>query len=217
MINCRLLLMRFFKLVEYTSLFVNKKYHASALIVRTSTCLNMFNILELRQINLRRDNFMKKEYLFFLVLVLAAAVVTGATIGFISNFDYIKKHAQEDLSQIELSQQQAISQNSNDQSDSVKNIGVNPEDKDNYHTNNDVATPSMDQGHLILSREEKQQVIDMLISLGAAANDDGDYSTFIRNFQMEKSLPSTGSLDSLTLNAIINELTYQRAAKMANG
>ncbi|HBQ25364.1 MAG TPA: hypothetical protein DD791_03125 [Syntrophomonas sp.] len=160
---------------------------------------------------------MKKEYLFFLVLVLAAAVVTGATIGFISNFDYIKKHAQEDLSQIELSQQQAISQNSNDQSDSVKNIGVNPEDKDNYHTNNDVATPSMDQGHLILSREEKQQVIDMLISLGAAANDDGDYSTFIRNFQMEKSLPSTGSLDSLTLNAIINELTYQRAAKMANG
>ena len=33
MINCRLLLMRFFKLVEYTSLFVNKKYHASALLI----------------------------------------------------------------------------------------------------------------------------------------------------------------------------------------
>ena len=38
MINCRLLLMRFFKLVEYTSLFVNKKYHASALTGKKGGC-----------------------------------------------------------------------------------------------------------------------------------------------------------------------------------
>mgnify|MGYP001213538528 FL=1 len=55
----------------------------------------------------------------------------------------------------------------------------------------------------------------MLVSLGA--NKNGDYSAFIRNFQIEKSLPPTGSLDSLTLNAIINEVTRQRANQMAKG
>ena len=43
---------------------------------------------------------MKKEYLFFLVMLLAAAVITGATIGFISNFHYIEKQVQENLNQL---------------------------------------------------------------------------------------------------------------------
>ena len=147
---------------------------------------------------------MKKEYLFFLVFVLAAAIVTGATIGIISNFHYIEKQAKENLSQIESAEQQASASNSGEQIDSINNT-------DNEINNAHVA----EQGYMVLSGGEKQQVIDMLVSLGATR--DGDYNDFIRNFQRKKSLNPTGSLDSLTLNAIINEVTRQRAAQMAGG
>jgi hypothetical protein len=165
---------------------------------------------------------MKKEYLFFLVMVLAAAVITGATIGLISNFHYIEKQVQENQSAIETPQQQA-SVPSDEPDNPIKSETVNSDSKDNINTNNEVktvavvrpATSSTEQGYLVLSGEEKQQIVDMLVSLGATKN--GDYSTFIRNFQRAKSLPPTGSLDSLTLNAIINEVTRQRAAQMANG
>ena len=165
---------------------------------------------------------MKKEYLFFLVMVLAAAVITGATIGFISNFHHIEKRVQENLSAVEPSHQQ-VSAPSDEPDDPVSSETVNPKSEENINTNNEVkkvvvvrpATSSTDQGYLVLSKEEKQQVVDMLDSLGA--NKNGDYITFIRNFQIEKSLPPTGSLDSLTLNAIINEVTRQRAAQTAKG
>lgn len=166
---------------------------------------------------------MKKEYLFFLVMVLAAAVITGATIGLISNFHHIEKQVQENLSAAETTRQQ-VSAPADEPDDPVKSETVNPESKENINTNNNEvkkvavvrpATSSTEQGYLVLSGEEKQQVVDMLVSLGATKN--GDYSTFIRNFQRAKSLPPTGSLDSLTLNAIINEVTRQRAAQMANG
>ncbi len=154
---------------------------------------------------------MKKEYLFFLIFVLAAAIVTGATIGLISNFHYIEQQTMENTSQIEPAQQQASTPNPSEQGDSINNT-------DNKGDNVPVAhntSPIAEQGYVVLSGEEKQQVIDMLVSLGATK--DGDYSNFIRNFQKEKSLNPTGSLDSLTLNAIINEVTRQRAAQMAGG
>jgi hypothetical protein len=156
---------------------------------------------------------MKKEYLFFLVLVLAAAIVTGATIGFVSSFHNIQQQAQENISQVQATEQQAL-----EKSDRVKNDNGNAEVNDNEVTNvaiTQYAAPITEQGYLVLSREEKQQIVDMLVSLGATK--DGDYSTFIRNFQKEKLLPPTGNLDSLTLNAIINEVTRQRAAQIVNG
>lgn len=166
---------------------------------------------------------MKKEYIFFLILVLAAAIVTGATIGLISNFHYIEKQAQENVSQVDLAQQKASTPNSDKQGDSVKNENVNPEGESRHNNDTEAkkvaitqpTAPVTEQGYLVLSREEKQQIIDMLVSLGATK--DGDYGAFIRNFQIEKSLPPTGNLDSLTLHAIINEVTRQRAAQMANG
>ena len=164
---------------------------------------------------------MKKEYLFFLVMVLAAAVITGATIGLISNFHYIEKQVQENQSAAETPQQQA-SAPLDEPNNPIKSETVNSDSKDNINTNNEVktvavvrpATSSTEQGYLVLSGEEKQQIVDMLVSLGATKN--GDYSTFIRNFQRAKSLPPTGSLDSLTLHAIINEVTRQKAAGMVN-
>ncbi|MGS0763605.1 peptidoglycan-binding domain-containing protein [Syntrophomonas curvata] len=166
---------------------------------------------------------MKKEYLFFLVMVLAAAVITGATIGFISNFHYIVNQSPASTSQAEPVQQDTAASNPDRQNDVLKSQPVEPGDIGDKNTDSQgrkVAvvkspTPTSEQGYLILSREEKQQVINMLVSLGA--NKGGDYSEFIRNFQKEKSLPPTGSLDSLTLNAIILEVTRQRATQMVNG
>ncbi len=166
---------------------------------------------------------MKKEYLFFLVMVLAAAVITGATIGFISNFHYIEKQVKDDLNQLEPAQQQVSVPNPDDQSDRIQNEAVSSEGKENQITDNKIkkvavvrpATPATEQGYLVLNGEEKQQIVDMLVSLGATKNE--DYSAFIRNFQREKSLPPTGNLDSLTLNAIINEVTRQRASQIVNG
>lgn len=160
---------------------------------------------------------MRKEYLFFLVMVLAAAIITGATIGFISNFHYIVNQPQDSSSQVEPTTSPA------GQGDLANSKAVTPAGQEDSNTDNQVrkvavvkpSNPSAEQGYLVLSREEKQQVINMLESLGA--NKDGDYSEFIKDFQKKKSLTPTGNLDSLTLNAIIQEVTRQRAAQMVNG
>jgi hypothetical protein len=165
---------------------------------------------------------LKKEYLFFLVMVLAAAIVTGATIGFISNFHYIMNRSSA-TSQTEAVQQDTTASDPDEPKDVLQSDPAKSEDQGDRNPDSQVKkvtavkppTPTSEQGYLVLSQDEQEQVVNMLVSLGA--NQDGDYSEFIRNFQEKKSLPPTGSLDSLTLNAIILEATRQRAAQMVNG
>lgn len=166
---------------------------------------------------------MKKEYLFFLVMVLAAAIITGATMGFISNFHYIVNQTPDSSSQVEPASQKAAAPSPTGEGNAVDNKVAAPDGQEDSNIDNQARkvavvkppTPTSERGYLVLSGDEKQQVVNMLVSLGA--DKDGDYSGFIRNFQKEKSLPPTGSLDSLTLNAIILEVTRQRAAQMVNG
>lgn len=166
---------------------------------------------------------MKKEYLFFLVMVLAAAIVTGATIGLISNFHYIVNQNPNSSSQVESVNQEAATQPSAQPNAESGDKAVEPSVQQSSDSGNEVQKVAVvnqpastkEQGYLILSGEEKEQVVNMLVSLGA--NQEGDYSEFIRKFQKEKSLTPTGSLDSLTLNAIILEVTRQRAAHLIKG
>lgn len=165
---------------------------------------------------------MKKEYLFFLVLVLAAAIVTGATIGLISNFHYITHLNPASSSQIEPVNHETATQPSA-QPNAEFGEAVQPSVQQSSDSGNEVQKIAVvnqpasagEQGYLVLSGEEKELVVNMLVSLGA--DRDGDYSEFIRSFQKQKSLTPTGSLDSLTLNAIILEVTRQRAVNLVKG
>lgn len=162
---------------------------------------------------------MKKEYLFFLVMVLCAAIITGAAIGFVSNFHQIVDQLPEE-SQIESSKQGAAAPAAPEPSSGVRSESIEPKETTDGNAAKKVAgvnsmTASTEKEYLVLSKEENQQVINMLVSLGATK--DSDYSEFIREFQKDQELPSTGSLDSLTLNAIIREVTKQKALQMVNG
>lgn len=155
---------------------------------------------------------MKREYLFFLVMVLAAAIITGATIGFTSHFHCIAVQLHENSATVEkVSEQTETSESKNAMvGNQAQDSKINKQVAGSYSAN-----PVSQQGYMVLSRDEKEQVISMLESLGA--KEGTDYSKFIRNFQQEKALTPTGNLDSLTLQAIIREVTKQRALEMVKG
>jgi len=154
---------------------------------------------------------MKKEHFIFLTLLLCAAIIIGSTIGLTSNLKYIVNQMPEKkIEAAPLEQEQGPSNKSQIEND------ISSEKAEN----NEIINRTSGQilyyigNNLTFSQEEKQEVTAMLASLGAEKK--GDYSQFIREFQRKKGLTPTGTLDDLTLNAIINEITKQRAQQRFN-
>jgi hypothetical protein len=150
----------------------------------------------------------KKEYLFFLVLVLAAAVITGTTIGLIKSMPIIEKQV------LTGSNQDSVLIRDNNNQLAVPQKNSHPIIKENSTALTVPHNLPVIKEHLILSKEENKQISDMLTSLGAHEND--DYSKFLSNFQRVQGLMPTGNLDSSTLDAIIIEVKKQRVWQMAN-
>lgn len=157
---------------------------------------------------------MRKEYMIFLVLILAAAVVAGSAIGFINNFNTI-------MHQVKTLNSQADSPGvAETPSDPAKEYDKVPVASPPADTGTDAApaatdasassaTDSDDQDLKMITSAEKQQIIGMLQSLGLPA--DQDFPGAVKQFQQEMSLPVTGTLDAQTLHALIDETTRQRA------
>ncbi len=128
---------------------------------------------------------MRKEHFIFLILIVAAAVTTGSTIGLASNFDILVSNSNPSPVQIAAT-------------DNV------------LETSNEEKSPYL-ENDLMISQQEQEQIIEMLKALGMVSTN--DYDTFIKDFQAKHSLDPTGNLDSQTLSLIIEEVKYEKASR----
>lgn len=154
---------------------------------------------------------MKKESLFFLVMVLMAAVIAGATIGIVSSFDII-------VDRINVMNSEAQTVNTEvaegeEASDPAMVTEKTPPDAADqptaYQGTTDGVSSSTSSDVMVVTSEEKAQITEMLHELGMTEG--ADYNQFIKQFQQQQSIPATGSLDSRTLRVIINKTTEQKA------
>lgn len=145
---------------------------------------------------------MKKETFFFLALVLAAAVITGSTVGIISNFDIIVNNSS--IANPSVSEQAESTADEKNTADVDSDTNLQDGKSSCYKVTAD-STELM-----VISQKEKEQIMVMLQELGMSK--DSDYTEFIRNFQQTQSLNPTGNLDSKTLDAIIRQATLKRVA-----
>lgn len=153
---------------------------------------------------------MKKENMFFLIMVLMAAVIAGATMGIVSSFDVIVDRINVMNSEVELHNKALAEAEEADtaatekapaetQAQAVAVSGAST-GSITYSTTSDI---------MVVTAEEKAQITEMLHQLGMPQG--GDYNQFIKDFQQRQNLPATGSLDSCTLRVIINKTTEQKA------
>jgi len=159
---------------------------------------------------------LKKENMFFMIMVLMAAVIAGATMGIVSNFDIIV-----DRINIMNSEAQAHNEEIADGEEAVT-APAPPAEKDTPEpqaqpsalsgTSSVVTSTSTNSDIMIVTPEEKAQITDMLHQLGMPQG--GDYNQFIKEFQQQQNIPATGSLDSCTLRIIINKTTEQKARQL---
>ncbi|MDD4802649.1 MAG: peptidoglycan-binding domain-containing protein, partial [Syntrophomonas sp.] len=166
---------------------------------------------------------MKKEYYLFFILILAAAMVAGSTLGITMNYKYISEQV---INQ--RSQQETLQAHPEQQSHSPLEVKIPPEDmppaipskpnNDSASQSNNITddtsasvTVSSSSGGnriLLLSQAEKSDIEIMLTATGIAAND--NYSQRIREFQENNSLSATGIMDSQTLSLLIRKTTLQQ-------
>lgn len=154
---------------------------------------------------------MKKESLFFLVMVLMAAVIAGATMGIVSSFDIIV-----DRVNVINSEAQTVNTEVADGEEAADSAVVTkktPPDASDQPTAYQGTASGVSDGTssdvMVVTSEEKAQITAMLHELGMAEG--ADYNQFIKQFQQQQSIPATGSLDSQTLRVIINKTTEQKA------
>lgn len=156
---------------------------------------------------------MKKESMFFLVMVLMAAVIAGATIGIVSSFDIIVDRINVMNSEVE-SYNNELAESEEAATDPASTVEKAPAETQaepaavngtsaggtNISTTSDI---------MVVTAEEKANITEMLQDLGMPQG--GDYNQFIKDFQQQQNLPATGSLDSATLRVIINKTTELKA------
>lgn len=148
---------------------------------------------------------MTRGQIIFLVMIICSAIVTGTTIGIVSNFDIIAQQAQISL---EKNADGAAA-------DSVPPINeynqVPPADHLTVASNNPVSRSSQ---LMVVTTEEKEEIRSMLRQLGMSEQQ--QETEFIREFQQSHSLDATGNLDSQTLNLMIKQATYNKASRAVN-
>jgi len=144
---------------------------------------------------------MKKENFFFLIFVLAAAVITGSTLGIANSLIYIKEQGEV------LKQEAAAQENSQEETAAESSLYAGLESEGPVP-----AAPSLPE-LMVITEAEKEEIQSMLTGLGMVES--ADYNKFIIEFQKNNSIEPTGYLDSQTLQAIIKQATLQKAAEAA--
>lgn len=143
---------------------------------------------------------MKKEYFWFLILILAAAIVTGSTLGILTNFKYISQ-------QSKLIQQDKAAGSLNSSYTSFEQSSSNSSQQI-------VAQKAVDTTAMVVSSHEQKEIETML---NAVENCNcSDFNDQVRNFQEKHALPITGIMDSQTLNTLINMATIQKSIQRLN-
>ncbi len=170
--------------------------------------------------NVRGTNFI------FIILIIAAAVITGSTIAIASNFDFLT--AQVKQNQITVSNTDNIASNLSAPENIIENKDLDfnniPKAMPDSALTDDILSqlediqkthqakpkpmpktkPENKAPNEPLSQHEQEQIMEMLCALGMV--NCSDHNKFISNFQKEYSLEATGELDSWTLDIIIEQI-----------
>jgi hypothetical protein len=175
---------------------------------------------------------MKREYFWFFVLILAAAMVVGFTLGVMLNFKYISQQiiatqkqqaAQEAYARIQPSGsalESEITSSTAEKSSTTTQATTtqtnNTQTSANAKQQTSTSVPSGQSSSntsedklMIVSPAEKQEIEAMFNTAGIPANQ--DYSQRVRSFQETIGLPSTGIMDSQTLQTLIKITTVHKA------
>lgn len=142
---------------------------------------------------------MKKEHFWFLIFILAAAVVTGSTLGIFTNFKYISK------------QSQLIHQ------DNQVNSGfenTNLEQGASNSAQQIAAQKAVDTTIMVVSSQEQKEIEAMLNTV--EISNCSDFNARVKIFQEKNALPITGIMDYQTLNTLINLATIQKSIQRLN-
>lgn len=155
---------------------------------------------------------MRKEYIVFFSLILAAAITAGSTLSLADNAQALVKYStaqqKENQKPVDNEKNQSASEEKRSEktyADPSSALKLNPQDaqKTSYIYIADENKP------VSLTEEQKAQVMAMLKELGMKSEE--EYSHFLLKFQEEHNLPPTGQLDSLTLELIVNQVQIERA------
>ena len=140
---------------------------------------------------------MKNEHGLFFALVLAAAIITGSTLGMMGNVKYVLTHQPKTEDKLLL----------------ASGPKVTPE----ISPNQGVQTPSASAAEtatreqtVLISPEEKTEVVAMLNMVDTSSL---NYNQRIKTFQEKHALSVTGVLDSTTLGLLIQQAQLQKAGQ----
>ena len=168
---------------------------------------------------------MRKEYVFFFVLFGVAAMLTGFTVGFVANYQYIEQGIQARLSHHDAAtpKMESVKTASEELDELIEPIVDSGHPSNNSASANVTAAsgivvqPQVDGSDLNipLSPDDLQSVNAMLDELNVEPAP--SESERIRNFQSQTGIAPTGELDSYTLNAIIQQMTVKYAQRSLYG
>jgi hypothetical protein len=146
---------------------------------------------------------MKPTTYIFLVLVLAAAIVTGSALAITSNFQAIKTAAdQQNQSGSSPNAREAVSK------DAAGTDSASVKPPQNAAVQTASVNSDTDTEFMVVSPQENAEIAAMLQNLGMTDSRDS-----IKQYQQTRGIEATGNLDSITLNSIINDAKIQRAAQ----
>lgn len=153
---------------------------------------------------------LKQENILFIVLLVAAAIVLGTTIGIINNMHYLVKHT----AKTKTSQVTPVVHP--DQPAAAKNAPTAEKKPVEESPSVDAATRAENmeaaKSNHILTPTEVSEIVSMLKELGY---NDATLNASVRAFQHQNQITTNGTLDNETLEQIIQELTLKKARALA--
>lgn len=158
----------------------------------------------------------KKGNFFFLVFLLAAAIIIGSTIGLKSNIDYIV-HKTEMLKEKPTSsnvEKETIAESATPSPETTSQADNSANNVETTVPTTQSANPTTNPNQIDIGDDERQLLREMLYDLGMRETD--NFNEFVRTFQFNNNLNATGNIDYATLNAIIQQSTMQGVSKSMN-
>lgn len=155
---------------------------------------------------------MRKEHVVFFSLILAAAITAGSTLSLANNAQALAEYKQTRQTQknIETDEENTPNETSTDvEASHDKKVLYRQENISRGSDEFRYIYISNENKPVSLTDEEKKQVIAMLKELGMSSED--EYSVFLRDFQQKHNILPTGTLDTFTLELIINQVQIERA------
>ncbi len=149
---------------------------------------------------------MKLEHYVFFSLILAAAIVTGSTLGILLHFPQIAEQVQ--VTQL-AAKDHILGHPESVITQMPTPTGQPSEARLEISTADNCTTSVLGHDVMLVSAGERKQIVEMLKMIGMAA--ETDLPAFIKNYQQKYSLEVTGLLDSKTLHYILEEAKLKQA------